>query len=79
MSRIARTLVVSAATGMALIGAAGIALADAGAGGAATNSPGYLSGNVLQVPINEPITICGSTLSAPGLLNPASGNTCANS
>ncbi|MGX1976632.1 chaplin [Streptomyces kronopolitis] len=78
MSRIARTFVVSAATGMALIGAAGIALADAGAGGAATHSPGYLSGNALQVPINESISTCGSTLGAPGLLNPAFGNICAN-
>ncbi|GGN43292.1 membrane protein [Streptomyces kronopolitis] len=77
MLPIAKTLVVSAAAGMALIGAAGSALADAGAGGAALNSPGYLSGNVLQLPINEPLNICGNTLSAPGLLNAASGNTCA--
>lgn len=78
MSRIAGALVVSAATGMAVIGAAGIALADAGASGAAANSPGYLSGNVLQLPINEPLNLCGNSASAPGLLNPASGNTCAN-
>ncbi|GLW18593.1 membrane protein [Streptomyces sp. NBRC 13847] len=77
MSRIAKTLVVSAAAGMALIGAAGTALADTGAGGAALNAPGYLSGNVLQLPINEPINTCGNTLGTPGLLNPASGNTCA--
>lgn len=78
MSRIAGALVVSAATGMAVIGAAGIALADAGAGGAAADSPGIESGNVLQLPINEPLNLCGNSASVPGLLNSVSGNACAN-
>ncbi|MFI1265662.1 MULTISPECIES: chaplin [Streptomyces] len=63
---------------MAVIGAASVAVADAGAGGAAVGSPGYLSGDVLQVPVSEPFNLCGNSLSVPGLLNPASSNVCAN-
>ncbi|MEV5956431.1 chaplin [Streptomyces sp. NPDC051987] len=46
--------------------------------GAAFGSPGVLSGNVVQVPINIPINVCGNTINVPGLLNPAIGNTCVN-
>ncbi|MEU1630856.1 chaplin [Streptomyces sp. NPDC020096] len=78
MSRIAKALVVTAATGMAVTGAAGVASANSGAGGAAIGSPGVLSGNVLQVPIDIPINLCGNTINAPGLLNPTFGNVCIN-
>ncbi|MGW3459600.1 chaplin [Streptomyces olivaceoviridis] len=57
---------------------AGPAFADSGAEGAAANSPGFLSGNVVQVPIHIPINVCGNTISVIGLLNPAAGNTCIN-
>lgn len=54
------------------------AFADAGAWGAAIGSPGVLSGNVIQIPINAPINACGNTVNVIGLLNPAFGNTCVN-
>jgi hypothetical protein len=44
----------------------------------ASNSPGVVSGNVLQVPVHIPVNVCGNTVNVIGLLNPAFGNTCAN-
>ncbi|KUN32217.1 MULTISPECIES: chaplin [Streptomyces] len=70
---------VAAVAGVLLaLGMAGPAFADSGAQGAAANSPGFLSGNVVQVPIHIPINVCGNTISVIGLLNPAAGNTCIN-
>lgn len=60
------------------VGSAAPAFADAGAAGGAKNSPGVLSGNAIQIPIHIPINICGNTINAGGLLNPAFGNTCLN-
>ncbi|WP_327428842.1 MULTISPECIES: chaplin [unclassified Streptomyces] len=67
-----------AGTIMAL-GMAAPAFADAGADGAAANSPGVLSGNVIQVPVHIPVNVCGNTVDVIALLNPTSGNTCSNS
>ncbi|MEY2245758.1 chaplin [Streptomyces sp. BF23-18] len=63
---------------MAAGAAAGSAIADSGAEGAAVNSPGVLSGNVVQVPVHVPVNVCGNTVNVIGLLNPAFGNTCLN-
>ncbi|AEW93049.1 MULTISPECIES: chaplin [Streptomycetaceae] len=46
--------------------------------GAAVGSPGVLSGNTIQVPVNIPINLCGDTIDVIGLLNPAFGNVCVN-
>ncbi|MFI2200866.1 chaplin [Streptomyces sp. NPDC020192] len=78
MSRIAKGLVLTSAAVAAVAGGAGAASADSGAFGAAANSPGVLSGNVVQVPIHVPINVCGNTVDVIGLLNPAFGNTCVN-
>ncbi|MFF4687431.1 chaplin ChpG [Streptomyces sp. CA-142005] len=78
MSRIAKGLVLTSVAAAAVAGAAGIAAADSGASGAATNSPGVLSGNVVQVPVHVPVNVCGNTVDVIGLLNPAFGNTCTN-
>ncbi|MEU7551432.1 chaplin [Streptomyces sp. NPDC044571] len=78
MSRIAKAVAVTAAAGSALAAGAGLAVADAGAHGAAVGSPGVLSGNVVQVPVHIPINICGNSVNVVGLLNPAFGNTCIN-
>ncbi|MBP0458023.1 chaplin [Streptomyces montanisoli] len=78
MSRITKATAVLAGAGAVLAGGAGMAAADAGAGAAAVNSPGVLSGNVLQVPVHVPVNLCGNTVDVIGLLNPAFGNTCAN-
>ncbi|MFE1174591.1 chaplin [Streptomyces sp. NPDC058773] len=50
----------------------------ANAAGFAAGSPGILSGNNVQVPINIPINVCGNSLNAAALLNPAFGNVCIN-
>ncbi|MDH6434472.1 hypothetical protein M2158_002949 [Streptomyces sp. SAI-144] len=78
MSRIAKAAGVALGTGAVMIGGAGLAMADAGANGAAVHSPGVLSGNVVQVPIHIPINVCGNTVNVVGLLNPAFGNHCEN-
>ncbi|MFG2192385.1 chaplin [Streptomyces sp. NPDC048639] len=45
----------------------------------AIGSPGFLSGNVVQFPINIPINACGNAINLGlGGLNPAIGNVCAN-
>jgi hypothetical protein len=46
--------------------------------GAATGSPGVLSGNTVQIPIHIPVNACGNTVDVIALLNPAFGNTCSN-
>lgn len=60
------------------LGMASPAFADSGAQGAAIGSPGVLSGNVIQVPINHQVNLCGNTVNTPGVLNPAFGNVCVN-
>ncbi|WP_016907431.1 chaplin [Streptomyces xiaopingdaonensis] len=69
---------VAAGTLIALGTAAAPALADSGASGGAANSPGVLSGNVVQIPVHVPINACGNTIDVVGVLNPAFGNTCVN-
>ncbi|MET8509539.1 chaplin ChpH [Streptomyces sp. NPDC015232] len=75
---IKKVVAAAAATGGLVLAGAGMAVADAGAQGAAIGSPGVLSGNVVQVPIHVPVNVCGNTVSIIGLLNPAFGNTCVN-
>lgn len=79
--RIALATTVLAAT--AVMGAAGAAAAanpspPTGPIGVTGNSPGVLSGDVIQVPIHIPVNVCGNSIDVIGLLNPASGNTCTN-
>lgn len=78
MSRIAKAAMLTATAGVALAGSAGVAAADAGAQGIASNSPGVLSGNLIQVPVHVPINVCGNTVNIIGVLNPALGNQCVN-
>lgn len=66
------------ATGGALALAAGYAHADSDAVGAAADSPGVISGNTMQLPVDVPVNACGNTVNVVGLLNPAYGNKCAN-
>ncbi|MBA2945269.1 chaplin [Streptomyces sp. PSKA28] len=60
------------------VGMASPALADADANGYASDSPGILSGNVIQAPIHVPVNVCGNTINVIGFLNPAIGNDCVN-
>ncbi|WP_405896993.1 chaplin [Streptomyces sp. NBC_00727] len=71
-------LITMAAAGGVLALSGGYAHADAGASGGASNSPGVLSGNSVQVPVNVPVNVCGNSVDVVGLLNPAFGNTCRN-
>ncbi|MFG3119144.1 chaplin [Streptomyces sp. NPDC048197] len=68
----------AAATGGLVLAGAGLAAADSGAQGAAVNSPGIVSGNVVQAPVHVPVNACGNTISVVGLLNPTFGNYCVN-
>ncbi|MES4890282.1 chaplin [Streptomyces sp. NPDC096012] len=70
--------VAAVAGALLALGLAGPAFADSGAEGAAVGSPGFLSGNVVQVPIHIPINVCGNTVDVIGLLNPTFGNVCVN-
>ncbi|WP_460065833.1 chaplin [Streptomyces sp. YKOK-I1] len=60
------------------LGAATPAFADNETVGVASHSPGFLSGNVVQIPIDVNANVCGNTLSVIGVLNPAIGNHCSN-
>jgi hypothetical protein len=75
---IKKVVAAAAATGGLILASAGVAAADAGAQGAAVNSPGVLSGNVVQAPVHVPVNVCGNTISVIGLLNPTFGNSCTN-
>ncbi|WP_443051947.1 chaplin, partial [Streptomyces sp. JV186] len=44
--------------------------------GAATNSPGVVSGNEVQGPVDVPVIVCGNSVNVVGLLNPVFGNEC---
>ncbi|GGR78758.1 hypothetical protein GCM10010269_17460 [Streptomyces humidus] len=70
-------MTVAAATGV-IAAAGGYAHADSGANGYATDSPGLLSGNSVQAPVNVPVNLCGNTIDIVGALNPAFGNSCVN-
>ncbi|MFB7112423.1 chaplin [Streptomyces sp. NPDC056190] len=78
MSRIAKGLVLTSVAAAAVAGGAGIAAASSGATGGAANSPGVLSGNVIQAPVHVPVNVCGNTIDVIGVLNPTFGNACVN-
>ncbi|WP_404959644.1 chaplin [Streptomyces sp. 147326] len=78
MNSAKKAALVLATAGLAAAGAAGSAVADSQAEGAAVGSPGVLSGNLLQVPVHVPVNICGNTVNIIGALNPAFGNHCFN-
>lgn len=56
----------------------GVAQADASADGAAAQSPGLLSGNLLQIPVNAPINVCGNGVDVIGVLDSVIDNHCGN-
>ncbi|MBW8801904.1 MAG: chaplin [Streptomyces sp.] len=68
-----KTAAVVAGVIMAL-GAATPAFADADAEAVSVGSGGFLSGNVIQVPIHASFNVCGN--SVLGILSPPIGNVC---
>ncbi|MFC9283951.1 chaplin [Streptomyces collinus] len=63
---------------LAMAGTTTAFAADPNPVGAAANSPGLLSGNVIQVPVDLGLNLCGDTIDLIGLLNPAGASTCTN-
>ncbi|MFF9688324.1 chaplin [Streptomyces sp. NPDC014623] len=50
----------------------------ASAEGVASGSPGVLSGNLIQVPLDIPLNVCGNNVGVIGVLNGAAENECVN-
>ncbi|MEU3948485.1 chaplin [Streptomyces sp. NPDC029526] len=75
-----RLITAAGLASVALLASAGTAVADGGPEtvGVASNSPGVLSGNVIQIPVDVDVNACGNSINVVGLLNPAFGNTCVN-
>jgi hypothetical protein len=61
------------------MGMAAPAFADTDASGSVASSPGFLSGNLIQVPLHAPLSACGNTVDIVALLNPAFATGCVNS
>lgn len=59
-------------------GVVGSSARAAAAEGVAKNSPGVVSGSLVQVPVHVPVNVCGNTINVVGLLNAAQGNVCVN-
>jgi hypothetical protein len=84
MNTAKKAALVLIAAGVAAGASAGAASANnyradgALAQGKAVGSPGFLSGNLIQLPVHIPANLCGNTVDAVGNLNPAFGNTCIN-
>jgi hypothetical protein len=84
VKRLTQAAALTFAAGVAVLGTAGGAMAHNGGGAsaeaAAIGSPGVLSGNVIQVPLDIPINACGNSVNIIlAIANPAIGNTCVNS
>ncbi|MFH8608806.1 chaplin [Streptomyces sp. NPDC018029] len=70
----------SAAAATSILSLSGThAFAASGANGQALDSPGFLSGNNVQAPVEVPVNVCGNSANAAAAGNPAFGNTCGSS
>jgi hypothetical protein len=79
MNKLSKIAALTAASAGLVTGVAGAAnAASSGAIGSSSKSPGVISGNTVQIPVNIPINACGVTVNIIGLLNPAAGNLCVN-
>ncbi|MGC0422982.1 chaplin [Embleya sp. AB8] len=78
MNKLTKGAVVSAAILGGSVAMGGQAFASAEAGSAATDSPGVVSGNTIQVPVHVPINLCGNSIDVIAVLNPVFGNACVN-
>ncbi|MFG3256653.1 chaplin [Streptomyces sp. NPDC048172] len=70
-------ITVAAASGV-LAMTSGTAFADSDARGGSERSPGVLSGNSVELPVDAPVNVCGNSADVAGVLNPATGNGCGN-
>ncbi|MEU9142132.1 chaplin [Streptomyces sp. NPDC048404] len=69
------TAVAMVAGGLVAAGAGMASAADgASAAGTAVGSPGVVSGNLVQAPVDVPVNVVGDSVNVIGALNPAFGN-----
>lgn len=80
MKNLKKAAAVTMVAGGLVAAAAGAASATGGANanGAAVNSPGVGSGNLIQAPVHVPVNVSGNTVNVVGALNPAFGNQSVN-
>ncbi|MFE9775848.1 chaplin [Streptomyces sp. NPDC005931] len=80
MKNLKKAAAVTMVAGGLLAAGAGMASATDGAhaNGTAAGSPGILSGNVVQAPIDVPVNVSGNSVNVIGVLNPAFGNVASN-
>ncbi|HEU5427126.1 MAG TPA: chaplin [Actinocrinis sp.] len=75
-----RRVMLGMTTGGLLMTGLGMASAhaDTTASGETSHSPGIGSGNLIQLPVNAPINVCGNQLDVIGILDSVTGNSCSN-
>lgn len=80
MKNLKKAAAVTMMAGGLLAAGTGMASATGGgqADGMAVGSPGVVSGNVVQVPVDVPVNVSGNSVNVVGALNPAFGNTAVN-
>ncbi|MFE9254527.1 chaplin [Streptomyces sp. NPDC006879] len=78
MRQVRRNGLITAVVAGGALAITGYAQADSGADAQTTGSPGLISGNAVQLPVDLPVNLCGNTVNVVGLLNPAMGNACTN-
>ena len=72
-----KSFVAAAFATVAVLGGAGTAAASgAGAIGGASDSPGVLSGNTIQIPIDIPVNACGDNIGILSALLGSASNSC---
>ncbi|MEU4997356.1 chaplin [Streptomyces sp. NPDC021622] len=69
----------TAAAATSILSLSGASAFAADADGAASDSPGILSGNSVQAPVDVPANACGNSVNAVAAANRATANSCANS
>jgi hypothetical protein len=70
-----KAVAVTMVAGGLMAAGAGMASADgASALGEAKGSPGVVSGNLVQAPVQVPVNVVGNSVNVVGVLNPAFGN-----
>ncbi|ARF54675.1 chaplin [Streptomyces gilvosporeus] len=75
MNTVKKAALVLATAGLAAGAAAGTAFADGSqADGKAVHSPGVLSGNLVQAPVDAPVNVSGNSINVVGVLNSAFAN-----
>ena len=76
MKNLKKAAAVTMVAGGLIAAGAGMASATDGshADGKAVGSPGVVSGNLVQAPVQVPVNVVGNSVNVVGVLNPAFGN-----